>query len=73
MIVVSVHQVDGGTPAAASHNGGYALHFYNLAEAYLYAQSESLPQEGGSLTTQSWSRVYNDGIMVAQYVGGTAI
>ena len=41
MIVVSVQYTDKPDEAVARNNGGFGIHFYNLSEAKLFAQSES--------------------------------
>ena len=71
MILVSVHCIDSG---AGLYNGAYGIMFYNLNEAILFATAESLPIETGSPTnSESWTRVYNDGVKVAEYKNGSPV
>ena len=69
MIVVSVHTFDNAV--AGNNNGAYGIQFYVIAEAIVFAQAESMQQEGGSQTSQSWCKVFKDGVIVKQYINGT--
>lgn len=68
MIVVTLQTLDG---TDAYRNGLCAIQFYNLSEAESFAREEST--ENSSLSnSQGWSKVYNDGTKVAEYINGTA-
>ena len=73
MIVVSVQYTDKPDEAVARNNGGFGIHFYNLSEAKLFAQSESTQLSGASPRTAAICRVYNDGVLVQAWENGSNI
>lgn len=74
MILVTVEFVDLPVTTAASYNGGFGIHFYNLTEAKAFAQSQSQPIAGAqSDRDSSICRVYSDGVMVEAWENGQNI
>lgn len=69
MILVTVHCIDN---SEGTFNGAYGMHFYNLNEAQTFAREESNAL-GSYNNTQSWTRVYYDGVLLSEYVGGSPI
>jgi len=72
MILVSVQSLDAAS-GNASHNGTAVVHFYNLNEAKLFAENESLRYPGSDLNTEALCKVYNDGEIVQVWQSGTDI
>jgi len=73
MILVSVQYTDKDASIAANYNGGWGMHFYNLAEAKAFARSESDELPGASNRSAAICRVYNDGVLVEAWENGVNI
>jgi hypothetical protein len=72
MILVSVQFIDTEAQGAL-YNGGLAVHFYNLAEAKLFAQNESAQYPGTNNHARGLCKVYNDGVIVQVWENGQDI
>ena len=66
MIIVTCQYVDEN--GIASYNGGWSIQLYSITEATLFAIDSS--RKVASNTERSITRVYNDGIRIAQYMDG---
>ena len=74
MILVSVQYMDLPQSANALYNGGFAIQFYNLDEAKLFAQAESARPAGATISNASaLCRVYDEGVNVQSWENGVNI